>query len=166
MQNLRTLFQKWKKLAPLGYLAFFCINSLPVAAQIQSVTAVQNLSFGAFTTGTTGGTVTVNNLGERTSSGSVILLNLGQAYYQALFDVTAPEGTIISILNGPDAILRGSNGGSVNLHIGASEPTAPFVSGAGGTTRIGVGGTLTVHDAATSPPGSYTGTFYITFNNE
>jgi hypothetical protein len=166
MQNLTTLFQKWKKRAPLGGLAFLCLIGLPVFAQIQSVTTVQHLGFGAFIQGSYGGSVTLSNQGQRSATGSVILLNLGQAYYQALFDVVAPEGTIISFTNGPDATLTGSNGGTMSLRLGSPDPAPPFVSGPSGTARVCIGGTLTVGNATDSPPGNYTGTFYITFNNE
>jgi hypothetical protein len=166
MQNLSKLFKNWKKRLAFVCLAFLCLIGLPVFAQIQSVTTVQNLGFGAFTQGSNGGTITISGQGERSAAGSVILLNLGQTYYQALFDVAAPEGTIISFSNGPDATLSGSKGGAMSLRLGSPDPAPPFVTGPSGITRVSVGGTLTVGSSTASPPGNYTGTFYITFNNE
>lgn len=155
-----------RKLALLSCLAFLCLKALPVFAQVPSVTTVQDLTFGAFTRGGNGGTVTVSSQGERSATGSVILLNLGESYHPALFDVTAPAGTIISITNGPDVNLQGSNGGTMNLHVESSYPASPLIADPSGISRISIGGTLSVGDAATSPPGSYTGTFDIIFNNQ
>ena len=155
-----------RKLALPICLAFLCLRALPVFAQIQSVTTVQNLTFGAFTRGSNAGTVTVSSQGERSATGSVILLNLGESYGPALFDVTAPAGTIISITNSPDVSLKGSNGGTMNLHLESPSPAPPFIADPSGTTRIRIGGTLSVGDATVSPPGSYTGTFDIIFNNQ
>lgn len=168
MQNLFTSFLNWKKLAPLGCLAFVCVATLPVYSQIQSVTTVQNLSFGAFTQGSNGGTITVSNDGSRSAAGTVIPLNLGQSFFQAIFEVEAPEGTVISILSSPDVTLTGTNGGSMNLQLGTTNPVSPFISTVPppGKTQVHIGGTLTVGNTTASPPGSYTGSFYITFNNE
>lgn len=140
--------------------------ALPSFAQLPSVKIIQNLSFGAFTQGSSEGKVTVLNDGTRMASGPVILLNLGENYHPAMFDVTAPPGTIISITNGPDVTLTGSLGGTINLHPELSEPASPFTIDPTGTTRVIIGGTLTVRNAALSPSGSYSGTFSITFNNE
>jgi hypothetical protein len=128
----------------------------------------QGLSFGAFYNGAAGGTVIIDPSGFRSSTGDVVLLGLGFTFSAALFEVHAHPGTVISILNGPDAILTGVPSGSMTLHIGASNPASPFVS----TVKFNIpillyiGGTLTVGNPAANPPGSYTGTFEITLNRE
>ena len=164
---------KIKMIAVFTVLSLFCFgqtptDSLPGDPANLSVYTIQNISFGAFSHGSTGGTISIANNGTRTSTGDVIALNLGISYYNSIFEIESPAGTIISILNGPDATLTGSNGGSMSLHIGSSNPGSPFnnVVGPPGRTQINVGGTLTVGGAATAPPGSYTGTIYITFNQE
>lgn len=159
-------YQSWKELVFKACLTFLCFLTIPVFGQIQSVATIQNLGFGAFSNGGSGGTITVSSSGNRTATGSITLLNLGQPYSQALFDVLAPAGTIISITNGPDAILTGSNGGTMNLRPGNSDPASPIATDPSGTTRISLGGTLAIGNVAASPPGTYTGTFYITFNNQ
>jgi hypothetical protein len=132
------------------------------------VTVNQNLGFGAFTQGPSGGTITVNSGGVRSSSGAVILLNLGYSFSAATYKLVANAGTVISILNGPDVSLLGSHGGSMILHIGDSDPGSPFVLTASppAYTLMNVGGTLTVGNPGANPPGSYSGTFYITFIQE
>lgn len=129
---------------------------------------IQNINFGAFSHGNTGGTLIIASDGTRTATGDVVPLNLGISYYNAIFELEAPPGAIISMLNGPDATLTGSNGGSMVLHIGDAYPASPFVNSVAppSRTQINIGGTLTVGASGTAPPGTYTGTIYITFNHE
>lgn len=133
-----------------------------------TVTVIRNLSFGAFTFGSTGGTVTISPDGSRSATGGIILLNLGYSFSTALYKITANQYTVISILNGPDVSLRGNNGGSFTLHIGDSDPPSPFVTTPDHhrATLLSIGGTLIVSNPALSPPGSYSGTFDIIFVQE
>lgn len=142
-------------------------DTLPGDPGALAVHSIQDLHFGAFSQGE-GGTVTISAAGLRSVSGDVTDYDLGISYFQALFEVSAPAGAIISILNGPDATLTGSNGGSMSLELGGTSPEAPFLNTtpSPGHTNIGIGGTLTVGNAAASPPGTYSGTFYLTFNLE
>ena len=129
---------------------------------------VQNLQFGVFAQGGTGGTIVVSNAGVRSATGSVLPLNQGGSYFEAIIDVEAANGSLISITNGADVTLNGSNGGTMTLHIGDPSPGSPFnvTVSPPATTPVHIGGTLTVGNSGASPPGSYTGTFYITFNQE
>ena len=133
-----------------------------------TVTVGQSLSFGAFTLGLSGGTVTISPVGSRSATGDVILLNLGYLYSTAQYEVVGNPGTLVSLLNGPDVALPGSNGGSLTLHIGSSNPISPFVLTTlpPVSTLLNVGGTLTVSTPGNNPAGSYSGTFYITFVQE
>jgi len=143
-------------------------DSLPGDPGAITVYNVQNMSFGAFSTGNTGGSVIISTNGTRTVTGNVVPLNLGVQYFQAIFDIDTPMGCIVSILNGPDAILTGSNGGSMSMHIGGSNPPSPFITMVAQPlrTQVSIAGTLAVGTPAANPPGSYNGTFYITFNQE
>jgi hypothetical protein len=143
-------------------------DSLPRDPAALSVYTVQNIHFGAFTQGAVGGSVILSTAGTRTATGDVVLLNLGTTYYQAIFEIDAIVGTVISIMNGPDATLTGSNGGSMSMTIGGSSPTSPFVNSLQPPSRttVYIGGTLNVGSPASNPPGTYSGTFYITFNQE
>jgi len=158
----------WCEFAAGIFCIGFCISSVPAFTQISSVNCVQNLSFGAFSQGSMGGTISVSADGYRSATGSIVPLNLGVNYFQAIFEIEAPEGTIISIMNGGNSTLLGSNGGSMTLQIGDADPASPFAITIPppGKTRINVGGTLTVGNPAQNPPGNYNGTFFITFNNE
>lgn len=143
-------------------------DSIPDDPGALSVATVQNLKFGAFYQGASGGTLVISNTGARSVTGDVVSLNLGVTYYQASYDITAVQGAIISITNGPNATLTGSNGGSMTMQIGNSNPGSPLQAlvPPPGTTRVDIGGTLNVGSPVANPPGAYSGTFYITFNYE
>ncbi len=130
-----------------------------------TVSPSQGLYFGAFSQGGSGGTVILSPTGVRSSTGSIILLNLGFTFAAAIFQVDAEPGTIVTIVNGTDVTLTGSGGGSMMLHIGTASPTSPFIATAisPSRTQIRIGGTLTVGNSLSSPPGSYSGTFSVTF---
>jgi hypothetical protein len=133
-----------------------------------TVYTIQNMSFGAFSVGSIGGSVIISNNGTRSVTGDVVALNLGTQYFHSIFDIDAPLGAIVSLLNGSDVTLTGSNGGSMSMHIGDSDPSSPFIITVSQPARtpLNIGGTLTVGSPVANPPGTYTGTFYITFNLE
>jgi hypothetical protein len=129
---------------------------------------LQNLSFGTFTLGKDGGSVIIDPNGLRSSTGDIVLFNLGEQHYSAVFEIEAPPGVVISVLKGQDVYLRGSNGGTALLKLGDSYPVTPFVSmiPPPGRTQINFGGTLIINESLNTVSGTYTGNFYITFNQE
>jgi hypothetical protein len=88
---------------------------------------------------------------------------MGYPYSPSRYNINSNAGTVISILNGPDVQLAWS-GYSMNLHIGTSLPASPFVNTNPYSvpTELTVGGTLTVGNSISNPPGTYTGSFNIT----
>jgi len=156
----------------IGVLTFLLFSPLSAHAQEPPprpisiyVNPAQGLIFGAFFQGPTGGTVIIYPDGSRAVTGSVGQANLGFPYSPAIFEVDANPGTLITIMNGSDATLTGSNGGTLSMHIGTSSPASPFTATAisPARTQIRIGGTLTVGVPAANPPGSYSGTFSVTF---
>jgi len=143
-------------------------DTLPGDPGSITVYTIQNMSFGAFHPGASGGSVLISATGSRSVTGAVVPLNLGIPYFQAVFEVEAPAGTIVSILNGPNATLTGSNGGTMSLQINSSAPASPFstVVPPPGRTQVNIAGTLTVGTPQVTLPGTYSGTFFITFNQE
>ena len=130
-----------------------------------NVTSFQNMQFGTFSQGASGGTIAITSHGDRQTTGSITPLNIGPNSFPLIFEVEAPVGSIISISRGDDIILQGSNGGTMTLKIGNAFPGNTFISNTAppGRTQVRIGGTLTVGNVATSPPGSYSGNFSITF---
>lgn len=162
-------------LLKLSIIAMVVLQSAAVKAQEAPprpisiyANAADGLVFGAFFQGPSGGTVTIHPNGTRTVTGDVGEVNMGYPYTAAIFQVDAAPGTIISILTGPDAVLNGSNGGSMQLSIADTDPDLPYITTVTppALTEIRVGGTLTVGPAAANPPGIYSGTFFITFIQE
>ena len=129
------------------------------------VNPAQGLIFGAFFQGASGGTVIVYPDGSRSVTGSLVQANLGYPFSPAIFEVDANVGTVVSIMNGPDVTLTGSNGGSISLHIGAASTGTTFITTAvsPSRTQVRIGGTLTVGNALANPSGNYSGTFSVTF---
>ncbi len=125
----------------------------------------QGLIFGAFYQGASGGTIIVNHDGTRSATGSLVLASLGYTYSAAIFEIDANQGTAISIMNGPDVMLSGSNGGSISLHIGSASTGASFVTSvvSPARTQVRIGGTLTVGNPLANPSGNYSGSFSVTF---
>lgn len=157
----------------MAFLFFFfipnlCAQELPPRPISVTVNMSQNLSFGAFYHFSTGGTVTINSDGSRSATGDVVLLNLGFSYSTGLYDLVGNPGTLVSILKGPDAVLSGSNGGSMTLKIGDADPVSPFIITTipPSATQLRIGGTLIVGSPLSNPPGNYSGTFDITFVQE
>ncbi|HEY0054363.1 MAG TPA: DUF4402 domain-containing protein [Pedobacter sp.] len=149
-------------------LALISLVCSSTSGQTVSVFPVQNLSFGAFIQGINGGKVTVSNAGIRFSEGDVILASLGAMYFPAIFDIVAPQGTVITILNGPDVQLNGSNGGAITLRLGTSDKGASFATSTQPPQRtsVSIGGTLTIGNQQSVPAGNYSGTFSVTFINQ
>ena len=133
-----------------------------------TVSLTQNLNFGAFYHGNIGGTVIIYEDGARSSTGDIVLLTMGYTFSTGLYDVVANPGTLISILNGPDAILTGNNGGTMTLQIGDANLPNPFIitTTPPAATQLRVGGTLIVGNPLANPPGNYGGTFDITLVQE
>src|SRR6187402_1085120 len=99
------------------------------------VDPAQGLIFGAFFQGASGGTVIIYPDGSRSVTGSLVQANLGFPFSPAIFEIDATTGTSISIMNGPDVTLTGSNGGSIGLHIGAASTGAQFITTVTSPTR-------------------------------
>lgn len=137
----------------------------PIAVYINPA---QGLIFGAFFQGIAGGSVIIYPDGSRAATGDIVLANLGQPYSPAIFEIEAQPGTLISILNGPDVPLNGSNGGTIVLHAGTASTGTPFITTVAppGRTQVRVGGTLTIGSPLANPPGAYSGSFAITFIQE
>lgn len=122
------------------------------------------LAFGAFSPGAGGGTVIISPGGTRTSTGGVVLLNLGYAYSSAMFYIRANRGSVVSLMITSPVTLVRSGGGTLTLTLGGTQPASPFVTTLPWPqqTTLLVGGTLTVGPIGSNPAGQYNGTFSVT----
>jgi hypothetical protein len=138
----------------------------PPPNQLQ-VYGIQELNFGSFSTGASGGTVVISPEGFRSSTGSVILM--GGNFNQAIFEVKLIPGRLVQIILGPQIQLtRVGGGGSMNMQVGPTDRGTSFVTTGGHPfiNRVNVGGTLNVGSTAANPAGSYEGQFSVTFIQE
>jgi Domain of unknown function (DUF4402) len=134
------------------------------------VNATQSLQFGTFAvTGGAGGSVIVSYDGVRTVTGSIALLAVAPYAQPAIFEIKLLQGRNINIGFSASTSLTGSDGGTLTLNIGPTDKgitnaNFPTNNSRDFTTLLRVGGTLDIPSGAI--PGSYTGTFFITFNQE
>ena len=131
----------------------------------QTVAKNQDLTFGIFCpTSSSGGSVTIASNGTRSATGNVFLF--ASSFTQATFTFSAGSRNrnVFSITtNSPRTLLRTGGGGSMVLTLGTPNP-ATFIVNRNNTQVISIGGTLTVGSITANPPGSYSGTFALTFN--
>ncbi len=139
----------------------------PIPVDVQ-VSTEQFLNFGAFTVGDAGGSVVVDYTGTRTWTGDVTLLNMGAPITPALFDVYVNPGTLITITHPEQFELRGDNGNKIYLQINSYSQGQNFVStnAAEVPNSVYIGGTLLLGNPSANPPGKYSGTITITFNQQ
>lgn len=157
----------------VGACLMLCMICNPLSAQEEpprpmKLSTYQNLSFGAFITGYTGGTVIIYPDGTRSVTGDIIPVFQGYQHHPAIFEVEANPGVVITIMNGPDISLNGSNGGTLTLHLDGSIPESPFINTLRPPfrTQVRIGGTLIVGNMLDNPAGEYSGTFSVTFIQE
>lgn len=129
--------------------------------------AAQDLNFGSFYPGVTGGTVAISPSGLRTPTGTVVLA--GGAPQPAIFIVELLPGRLVSIMAGPQVTLnRIGGGGSMTMTTGPTDKGTSFVTSSGHPffNPVQVGATLNIGNISQNPAGSYVGSFSITFIQE
>lgn len=132
------------------------------------VYSAQDLSFGSFFPGATGGIVVIYPSGLRSESGSVVLA--GGFYQPAVFIVELLPGRMVHVLFSNPATLTKTGGGfSMTMTTGPTDkPGNSFVTSAGHPFRnfVYIGATLFVGNITQNPAGNYEGTFTVTFIQE
>lgn len=149
----------------------------PLPQRTASATVTQHLSFGdiSLESSSSGGTVMVDYTGSRTSTGNIFLLNMGYPAEQAILEFHLCPGRSVKVVFDPLVQLyKGSytmNLAINRLRIGTTLLTTSGQSffsnkGCNDTHYIEVGGTLTVGNLLSNPPGEYLGSFSITLAQE
>ncbi len=170
-KNTRAIHIKYFCITLLFAANAFVVVSQPVLPQrTLTVNPVQSIHFGTIClTGGAGGSATVSYDGTWSSTGSLILINAIPSPQPAIFELKLCPGRSVNITYSPTVYLTGSNGGTLALDIGPTEKGgngSSFVTegDCDFITPLRVGGTLYVDGSAI--PGTYTGSFEITFNQE
>ena len=164
---------RFLKLLSVTVLFVICADFLNAQPELPqrtlTVMPTQALHFGTFCiTGSSGGTVTLNYDGSRSSTGDIVLLAMPPLAQPAIFEIKLCQGRNAIITFNSTTYLSGSMG-SLTLDIGPTE-----MGGNGAffqtnndcdfITPLRVGGTLHIPGSATQ--GTYSGNFEITFNQE
>ncbi len=173
MKGINFLF-KSQLLILLICLCFLTGNSQQVALLVTTnetalhVTVKQEINFGAFTQGPSGGIISLTPEGLRTASGSVVPLNLGATYLPLIVEIEGPKGAIVSMLAEETILLTGNNGGTMKLKIRSTIPAIPFMITDDAPVKniLKIGADLIVGNLTESPPGNYSGTLNISFVKE
>ena len=130
-----------------------------------SATETDQLNFGRFSTETNGGNIIISPDGNRSSQGSVILVN--GPHSPGKFQVTgAPEASfVIQLPDGPSPLIHQGSNKTMMVESWISDP--PVGEGpatlTNGSQLISIGATLSVGSYDENPVGMYSGTFQLTF---
>lgn len=143
-------------------------SPFPPPSQLQ-VYSTQELGFGAFFTGSSGGAVIISPEGSRSVTGTVtgLALDNGSA---AVFDLRLIPGRVVHIVLPASAQLTHTGSGETMTisNFTTDKPGNQFVTNAAHPfiNPVQIGATLNVQSSAANPPGDYTGSFNITFIQE
>jgi hypothetical protein len=143
-------------------------SPFPPPSQLQ-VFANQELAFGSFFTGSSGGTGTISPSGTRSVTGTVVNLALSPGS-AAIFDLRLVPGRIVHIVFPASAQLTRIGGGETMTitNFTSDKPGNSFVTAASHPfiNPVQVGATLNVQNSSVNPSGDYTGSFNVTFIQE
>lgn len=157
------------KMLLLASVFIFCIaisRAQPALPQrTVTVEPTQVLDFGTFYV-TSAGTITVHWDGTVTTTGGVVSIHTASVK-PAIFEVKLCQGRKVTITYAPTTISNGAP--SLVLNVGPTEKgpsgaTFDVNNNCNFITTLRVGGTLVVPGG--SPPGTYTGSFPMTFTQE
>lgn len=143
-------------------------SPFPPPSQLQ-VFPNQELAFGSFFAGTSGGTVTISPSGSRSVTGSVIELAMSPGS-AAIFDLRLIPGRMVHIVFPHSAQLVQKGGGGIMMikDFTTDKPGNNFVTTAAHPfiNPVRVGATLHVRGQNINHPGEYAGSFTVTFIQE
>lgn len=169
--RLHFVLPRWWKILLLMpfFMAFFIQLHAQGPPSRLEVYLLQDLSFGSFFTGSSGGTVVITPEDNRIVSGSVITLPLSPGT-PAIFEVRLVPNRMVHI-SFPSSVTLRRVGGSQDMTVTGFTSDKPgnfFVTQSGSPflNPVRVGATLNVGNAGNNPPGNYTGSFPVTFVEE
>jgi hypothetical protein len=138
-------------------LFFYLIASYKVSAQC--VVKVQDLSFGTIIPFGSGGTIIVSPDYIVSKTGDIILT--GSAV-PAIFEIDIKRGENLQLSYPKKATLNGEHGGVLNLVFSDSYTNKKgIMPNCMSSTRINLGGTLTIGSSTKTPVGHYSGNFQL-----
>ena len=141
----------------------------PLKAQDRvEVLEVQDMSFGSFATGDTGGTIVISPNHNRIVTGTVT--GLVSSFSAAVIRLRIQGNKMIVNINLPTSAQLVRSGGSETMTITnfiSDRPGNSFVTTSGNATYdVKIGATLNVQNSQINKPGNYQGNFAVTFIRE
>lgn len=134
--------------------------AVPVTA-----TETELLNFGRIVPETSGGTVRITPQGERTSTGSITLMD--DAYSAGRFTIAGMPNSLVSIVlpQTPQRLVLSSGVSEVTVDEFTSDVPVggQVVRQSDGKAEIGIGATLYIANGMSNPAGYYTGTYEVVF---
>lgn len=134
--------------------------AVPVTA-----TETELLNFGRIVPETAGGTVRITPQGERTSTGSITLMD--DAYSAGRFTIAGMPSSLVSIVlpQTPQRLVLSSGVSEVTVDEFTSDVPVggQVVRQNDGKAEISIGATLYIGNGLTNPAGYYTGTYEVVF---
>lgn len=129
-----------------------------------SLTLIKPFQAGWFYPGSNGGTVVVSTSGQRTSTGTVILLYGEDDISPAIFELRTSPWNMVHIQLDNNVFMTSPTGGSIHLQTGPLSSSNVFVAPpeAADGMLIYCGGRIIVGKSNKNPPGNYSATFAIT----
>lgn len=131
------------------------------------VTAVETelLNFGKILPEASGGTVHITPTGERTASGSIVLMD--DTYSAGRFTIAGVPNSLVSILLPQTAQRLNLANGNSEITVDGFTSNVPVggqvVRQSDGKAEIGIGATLYIGNGLSNPAGYYTGTYEVVF---
>ena len=153
-----------KRCAYILPVLLILIFSMPLNAQV-TLRIDQGLNFGSLYPVGSGGTVTISDYGDRSSTGSIVLFP--SAYNESSFTMSTTKKGPYHIawlgIESPITMKR-TGGGSMRLNLNTNGYNSGWLITRQSPTTLYMGGTLYVGSVSANPPGSYTGSFSITLH--
>jgi hypothetical protein len=167
--NTGQKFRRFILIVSVGACLFFVHQ--PVSAQPQKppapmkVTKFQDMNFGTVIMGITPGTVIMSPSGIRSKLGGAVLPSLGDPGHEAVFEVKAAPGTLITMSIVSSNRTNAGRDMILNVDLTDIYPASPFINTLqpNGITDVHVGGRLSVGSVGDIPPGIYEGSITVTF---
>jgi hypothetical protein len=125
-----------------------------------------NFQFGEFYPTGSGGKVIISDSGVRSKTGNIVLLpsNVSACKFTTTNNRLFRTVSVFNVSVPTTVILTRSGGGSLILNPNPINPNYWTLPSWGGYKTVTFGGTLTVGTITQNPPGTYSGSFYITCN--
>lgn len=153
-----------KRCAYILPVLLILIFSMPLNAQV-TLRIDQGLNFGSLYPVGSGGTVTISDYGDRSSTGSIVLFP--SAYNESSFTMSTTRKGPYHIawlgIESPITMTR-TGGGSLRLYLNTNGYNSGWWISRQNPVTLYMGGTLYVGSISENPPGSYTGSFSITLH--